>query len=55
MKMGDLAKVNGDGNLFYGYGTITEVDGRHRIKVLWIDDGDDNWTHPTHVEVVYES
>jgi len=57
VRLGDLVKPKLAHGLtaFWGYGIVTDTCGRHQTKVLWIDDGENEWEQTVHLEVVCEA
>ena len=54
MKPGSLVKPRHALDAYFGYGIVTDTYGRHQTRVLWIDDGENEWEQTVHLEVVYE-
>jgi len=54
MKPGSLVKPRHGSAAYFGYGIVTDTYGRHQTRVLWIDDGENEWEQTVHLEVVYE-
>ena len=54
LKPGSLVKPVHGSAAYFGYGIVTDTYGRHQTRVLWIDDGEDEWEQTVHLEVVYE-
>ena len=55
MKLGSLVKPRHGSAAYFGYGIVTDTYGRHHTRVLWIDDGEDEWEQTVHLEVVCEA